>query len=241
MRRLVLFDIDGTLLSTNGAARRAFERGLLEVYGVTGPLATHSFDGKTDPQIARELLSLAGLGNPEIEAGFSRLWIVYLHELTRELAAPGHTTTLYPGVLALLAALQRQSDLCIALLTGNIARGATLKLESAGIDHYFAFGAFGSDCEQRNGLPAIAVERAQARTGRVFRGHEVVVIGDTPQDVSCGEALGVFTLAVATGRHSRTALLDAGAHVVLDDLADTARVVHWLVSAPTLDPGLARS
>lgn len=230
MRRLILFDIDGTLLSTNGAARRAFERGLLEVYGTTGPLATHPFDGKTDPQIARELLSVAGLTDAEIAAGLAALWVSYLRELASELAAPDHTTSLYPGVVPLLAALELIPDLCLALLTGNIARGAALKLESAGIDRYFRFGAFGSDCEHRSGLPPIAVERARSHTGRNFIGQAVVVIGDTPHDVTCGQALGVFTVAVATGRHSRDDLLAAGAHVALSDLSDTLAVTQLLLA-----------
>jgi phosphoglycolate phosphatase len=230
MRRLILFDIDGTLLNTNGAARRAFERALVEVYGTAGPLATHPFDGKTDPQIARELLKLAGLNDAAIDSRVTALWDVYLRELAIEMAEPDHTTTLYPGVPALLAALQQNGDVCLALLTGNIARGARLKLESAGISEFFPFGAFGSDCEQRDGLPAVAVERARQHTGRGFQGHEVVIIGDTPNDVTCGHALGVFTLAVATGRHSRADLLAAGAHMALADLGDTALLVDMLVA-----------
>ena len=230
MRRLILFDIDGTLLSTNGAARRAFERGLLEVYGTTGPLATHLFDGKTDPQIARELLALAGLTDAEIDGRLDQLWNAYLRELARELAEPGHTTAVYPGVLDLLNALASAQDVCLALLTGNIARGAELKLQSAGISQYFSFGAFGSDCEQRSGLPPIAVERARSQTGRSFSGQSVVIIGDTPHDVTCGQALGVFTLAVATGRHSCADLLAAGAHVALPDLSDTQAVTRLLLA-----------
>ena len=229
MRRLILFDIDGTLLSTNGAARRAFGRALLEVYDQTGPLATHTFDGKTDPQIATELLSLAGLPAVAIEAGLERLWLTYLRELARELTTPGHATVLYPGIVELLNELQRQPDVCLALLTGNIARGAALKLESAGVHQYFSFGAYGSDCAQRSGLPAIAVERALVHTGRSFAGRDIVIIGDTPNDVTCGQALGVFAVGVATGRHSRQELLAAGAHAAFDDLADTRAVVQRLL------------
>ena len=232
MKKLILFDIDGTLLNTNGAARRAFERALIEVYGETGPIATHRFDGKTDPQIARELLSQAGLSDQRIDQGLERLWAAYLAGLAAQLAQPGHETHLYPGVLDLLDALAARSrEVCVALLTGNIDRGAQLKLSSARIDHFFQFGAFGSDCERRDGLPAIAVQRALDHTGRQFQGRDVVVIGDTPSDVTCGQSLGVFTLAVATGRHQAAELSAAGAHVTLENLADTQSVLEILLPA----------
>lgn len=232
MKKLILFDIDGTLLNTNGAARRAFERALLEVYGETGPIATHRFDGKTDPQIARELLNLAGWSDADIDARLPNLWSSYLHGLEQELARPDHRTSTYPGVYELLAALQeRAREVCCALLTGNIARGAELKLRSANIAHYFGFGAFGSDCERRDGLPGIAVERAVQHTGRAFSGRDIIVIGDTPSDVTCGRSLGVFTLAVATGRHSTDDLVDAGADVALPDLADTQSILDILLEA----------
>jgi phosphoglycolate phosphatase len=229
VRRLLLFDIDGTLLSTDGAARRAFHRALLEVYETAGPISTHAFDGKTDPQIARELLRQAGLNDGAIDAGLSALWSTYLRELAWELSRPTHSTKLYPGVQALLRDLTA-ADVVVALLTGNIARGAALKLASGGIQQHFAFGAFGSDCERRDGLPAVAVARAEEHTGRSFSGREVVVIGDTPQDVTCGQSLGVFTVGVATGRYSTEDLLRAGADVALPDLSDTGAVLNILAA-----------
>lgn len=229
MKRLLLFDIDGTLLSTDGAARRAFHRALLQVYGTAGPIDDHPFDGKTDPQIARELLNAAGLPPERINRGLADLWDTYLTGLAEELNATDHCTSVYPGVRALLDALAREPDVVLALLTGNVSKGAALKLSSAGLGHYFSFGAFGSDCEQRNGLPPIAVGRALDTTGRTFTGQDIIVIGDTPNDVLCGAALGVFAVGVATGRHGRDDLAGAGANVVFEDLADTAAVLRVLL------------
>ncbi|HEY0303419.1 MAG TPA: HAD hydrolase-like protein, partial [Longimicrobiales bacterium] len=203
MKRLILFDIDGTLLHTNGAARRAFQRALLEVYGTAGPIDSHAFDGKTDPQIARELLSAAGIARAAIDASLESLYRAYLEGMAAEIAQPGYAPLVYPGVREVLGELQGRSDLLVGLLTGNIADGAMLKLRSAGLDAYFDFGAFGSDSEHRGDLPAIAVQRAHERSGVAFRGKDVVVIGDTPSDIRCGQSLGVFALGVCTGRHSR--------------------------------------
>ena len=232
MTRLVLFDIDGTLLSARGAPRRAFGRALVEVYGMAGPVTTHPFDGKTDPQIARELLALGGISDAAVDDGLPELWRVYARELHDELSAPGHETLVLPGVHALLSALDGlDGQVVLGLLTGNIERGATLKLESAGIGTAFRVGAYGSDRERRDALPQLAVERARALTGRTFRAREIVVVGDTPHDVTCGRALDVHTVAVATGRHDRDALSAAGAHHAFDDLSDTAAVLDALFGA----------
>ena len=231
MKRLILFDIDGTLLHTNGAARRAFQRALLEVYGTAGPIDTHHFDGKTDPQIARELLSLAGLAQEQIDASLEQLYRAYLDSMAAEVAQPGYAPLVYPGVREVLDVLRSRADLLVGLLTGNIADGASLKLRAAGLHEYFEFGAFGSDSEDRGQLPAIAVTRARVRTGVDFRGKDVVVIGDTPSDIRCGQSLGVFALGVCTGRHTRDELLAEGADHVLDDLSDTARVLDILAAA----------
>ncbi len=231
MKRLILFDIDGTLLSTNGAARRAFERALLEVYGTAGPIDSHRFDGKTDPQIARELLNAAGFADAHIDRHLARLFEHYLDGMRAEIAQPGYSTLVYPGVRDVLEALIARDDVVVGLLTGNIVAGADVKLRSARLHSYFTFGAFGSDAEERAALPAIAVQRAQEHTGAEFRGKDVVIIGDTPSDVSCGQALGVFAMGVCTGRHSRDQLLAEGADIVLEDLADTARVLDILTAA----------
>ncbi len=226
MRRLVLFDIDGTLLTARGAPRRAFHRAMLQVYGTAGPIATHPFDGKTDPQIARELLTQARVRPDRIQAGFPALWSVYLRELGRELAVPGHETIVMPGVRELIAALEKRRDeIALGLLTGNIAGGARLKLGSVGMDRHFAFGAFGSDAERRDALPAVAVRRAERATGREFRGRDIVVIGDTPADVLCGRSLEVRAIGVGTGRHPTAELEAAGAEHAFADLSETERVL----------------
>src|SRR4051812_21932276 len=166
MKRLILFDIDGTLLHSQGAARRAFERGMIEVYGTAGPIDTHRFDGKTDPQIARELLRLDGMSDNAIDARLPDLWNAYLREMQVEFAMPGHETSVYPGVREVLTALeQRSNEQLLGLLTGNIRDGAALKLASARIDSDFRVGAFGSDSERRDALPSVAVERARDLTG----------------------------------------------------------------------------
>jgi len=233
---LILFDIDGTLLSTNGAARRAFHRALLEVYGTAGPIATHRFDGKTDPQIARELLRAAGLADAAIDRGLPALWQAYLRELADELARPGQRNTVFPGVEPLLDALEELGDrVIVGLLTGNIEAGAELKLSSAGLAGRFRLGAYGSDHEERSALPAIALARARELTGRDIVGRDIVIIGDTPHDVTCGRALGVRALGVATGSFDTAALAAAGADAVFPDLSDTAAALAWI-----LDPDAGR-
>lgn len=229
MKRLILFDIDGTILSTHGAANRAFHRALLATYGTAGPIASTPFDGKTDRQIARELLSLAGLDDATITRSFNELWTVYLRALAAELGRPDNRTIVHPGVAELLGRLATmQEEFLVGLLTGNIEAGATIKLSAVRLEHHFRFGAFGSDSERRDELPAVAVNRARALSGRDFRGRDIVVIGDTPADVTCGAALGVRSLGVATGRYAPDELKEAGAWTVLENLADTRRVIDLL-------------
>jgi phosphoglycolate phosphatase len=225
VRKLVLFDIDGTLISTHGLASSAFREALLAVYGRTGPIDSYDFHGRTDPQIARALLRADGLEDGEIDRGLDDLWDHYLAGLERRLDEPGARTEVLPGVTELLDALHRTDQHLVALLTGNIERGARIKLSAANLWHRFDFGAYGSDHERRDRLPAVAVRRARERTGIHFRARDVVIVGDTPFDVTCGRELGVWAVAVATGKHSPRELADVGADVVLDDLGDTERAV----------------
>jgi phosphoglycolate phosphatase len=229
MRKLILFDIDGTLLWTRGAAKRAFLRAMVEVYGTAGPIATHAFGGKTDPQIARELLELEGFAAEDIDIGFPRLWSLYTAGLKSELAGSAHETTVLPGVRELIDALDDRADVMSGLLTGNIEPGAALKLESAKLHGRFRFGAYGSDRERRDELPGVAVLRAREVCGREFRGREIIVIGDTPADMTCGRGLDVHAFGVTTGSFDEGALRKAGAHTVFADLADTGAVLEALL------------
>jgi phosphoglycolate phosphatase-like HAD superfamily hydrolase len=226
VRTLVLFDIDGTLVR-GGPAKQAFHRALVHAYGTAGDIEVHDFAGKTDPQIARELLTGAGLADQQVEEGLPRLWGRYLQELeTRLQALP---MEILPGVPDLLDALDAEGGVALGLLTGNIVGGARLKLGSVGIAARFAVGGYGSDHEERNCLPAIAIERATRHYGSTFERSRVVVVGDTPRDVRCGLHEGVRTLAVATGRFRADELQRAGAHAVFSDFTRTSEVVSCLL------------
>lgn len=230
--RLVLLDIDGTILLTAGAGRRAITAALGEHVGEVSSFQHMRFDGKTDPQIVRELLSLAGVAEDRITAAMHGVLQRYVEQLERALAENEGATRLMPGVGELLDALEpheAEGRALVGLLTGNVERGAALKLEAAGLDPgRFAVGAFGSDSHHRPDLPHVAARRAEARVGRAFRGSEIVILGDTPQDVACGRPIGARAVAVATGHYGVDELRAAGAARVFSDLSDTAAVLAAL-------------
>jgi phosphoglycolate phosphatase len=222
-----LFDIDGTLLLSGGAGRRALVRVMSDTVADPDIFGRIRFDGKTDPQIIVELLQEAGherSGEQELIQALSDQYLELLEsELVAENAPP---PTLMPGVTPLLDALHQDERATLGLLTGNLARGAALKLQSVGLDpERFLVGAFGSDSSHRPDLPAIAADRAQPHFGRVPSGHDVVIIGDTPADVTCGQAIGAKAIAVATGNYPADDLRNAGAYLVVDDLMETQRII----------------
>ncbi len=230
-RRLVLFDIDGTLLTSASAGRSALLDAFRDEFPDLRFFDRVPFGGKTDPQIIAELYAAAG--TPQL-AESDRIAMVlerYLGHLERHLTARHHLVQPCPGIVELLAALQQHRDVVVGLLTGNIVPGAKLKLGAAGIAFSrFELGAFGSDSAHRPDLPAIAARRAEALFGRVPSGAEVVIIGDTPADVTCGGGIGARSVAVATGDFSRGELEAAGAHAAFDSFADTARAVAAIVA-----------
>ena len=229
--RLVLFDIDGTMLWTDGAGRRAIQTALTEVFGGTGP-ASYWFDGKTDRQIVRDLMRHEGHADAHIDARMDALLERYVECLERELADPAHPLRLYDGVVELLDALERRDDVTLGLLTGNLEAGARAKLRAAGIDFdRFRVNAFGSDHELRPELPAIARQRARERLGVELAGGDVVVIGDTPADVECGRGIGARAIAVATGRYSVAELAAHQPAAVFDDLSDTEAVMKVILGS----------
>lgn len=224
--RLVLFDIDGTLVRTKGSGRKALGKALLETYGATGPVETWDFGGKTDPLLCYELMGAVGLSREAVDAKLDAALDRYLQYL-RELLTP-ETCWVLPGVFPLLEALARDARVTLGLLTGNVQAGAQAKLSVHGLDRYFAFGAFGCDSGVRRDLPEVAVRRAQDRTGRLHRGKEVVVIGDTPADIQCGRHLGVRAIAVATGTYGPASLAEHAPDAVFETLEPLDRVLETI-------------
>jgi phosphoglycolate phosphatase-like HAD superfamily hydrolase len=225
-RKLVLFDIDGTILLTAGAGRRAIVAALAEEVADTSAFDGIRFDGKTDPQIVAELLEAAGRPEPRESPRVRALCRRYVGLLARELERPTTRTTVMPGVHPLLDRLEAEAGVVLGLLTGNLAEGAALKLRSGGIDPTrFLVGAYGSDAAHRPDLPAIAARRAEPLFGRVPAGAEVVIIGDTPADVACGAGIAARAVAVATGAYSVQDLTACGAHAVFEDLQETEAVL----------------
>jgi phosphoglycolate phosphatase-like HAD superfamily hydrolase len=227
--RLVLFDIDGTLLWSNGAGRRAMEAALLAIFGTLGP-PSYRYDGKTDRQIVRELMRDAGFDDEAIDARMPDVLQLYLERLEREL--PRSRVRAMAGVPELLDAIGRRPHHVPGLLTGNLEPGAARKLEAAGLDiAFFAVGAFGSDHEHREELPAIARRRARERLGHELAGDAMVIIGDTPSDIACGRHLGARAIAVATGRYGIDELAVCAPAAVFADLGDTDAVLHAIDGA----------
>jgi phosphoglycolate phosphatase-like HAD superfamily hydrolase len=218
---LVLFDIDGTLLSSASAGRDAIRAAFAEEFDDLAFFEGVRFDGKTDPQIVAELYAAAGRATAATGERILAVLERYLHHLERELAARAARVTPLPGITDLLAALEQRTDTCLGLLTGNVVRGAELKLGASGLGvERFRVGAYGSDHAVRAELPAIAVERAARILGHRPGGARVVIIGDTPADVTCGNGIGARAIGVATGWYSRQALLEAGAHAAFDVFDD---------------------
>lgn len=229
IRRLVLFDVDGTLVWAGDLAAAVFDDALEAVLGQR-PVARVTMSGKTDPQIVREYLCALGLD--ETEAMVPSV----LHHLERHLAAAeaelAATATVCPGVPELLERLAGDDRVLSSLVTGNIAPNAVLKVAAFGLDRWLDLevGAYGSDDADRDLLVPISMARAAERCGAGLDPTDVWVVGDTPRDLACAQAAGAHCLLVATGRYGRDELVDLGADEVLDDLSDTDAVLKLLTA-----------
>lgn len=229
--KLVLFDIDGTLLRSSGAGKRSMERALREVFETPEDPSYH-FDGKTDKQIVRDLMRRAGIREELINRKMEELLGNYLGGLHAELTVNPDKVKLFPGVAELLDALEAQEGITLGLLTGNIEPGARAKLRAGGIDpDRFRVNAFGSDHEHRPELPAIAQRRAKELLGLDLRGDRLVVIGDTPADIDCGRSIGARAIGVATGRFTVEELATHSPYAVFEDLGDTPTVLQTILDA----------
>lgn len=229
--RLLLFDIDGTLIKSSQIGRQALGQALTKVFGTVGSLNSYDFAGKTDRQIVYDLLIAEGWSASEIETR--------LPELDEQMVVAGRSLFTaesiqsHPGIATLLDSLRNRDDVILSLLTGNIQPSASLKLLAASIDpDQFIGGAFGSDSTDRNALFGIALNRVFEETGHHFHGKDVIIIGDTPADIACAQHGGCRVLAVATGPFSAAELIRHEPDHLLMDLAGTEDVLQALGLQP---------
>ncbi|MDD5199773.1 MAG: haloacid dehalogenase-like hydrolase [Terrimicrobiaceae bacterium] len=227
-RHLLLFDIDGTLLTSGGAGENALKDAMRDRFGIADDLAGITLAGATDALIARKLLEKHALA--ATSENVSALLDCYLHHLAGRM--PRHRGTLLPGIVDLLERLADRSDECVlALLTGNLRRGAEIKLAHYGVWDYFEFGAFADDHHDRNELGRFARARALDRHGEEFPPERIFVIGDTPRDIECGRAIDAKTVAIATGNYPIAALEAHQPDFLFGDLSDTEAVLRALLPA----------
>ena len=219
MDKVVLFDIDGTLLLSGGAGSRALDKAFEDLFAFSNGMEGIRPDGKTDPVIIREVLSkhIPDLvPTPELN---SKVLDRYLVHLEGEIAeSPGFR--IMPGVRELLDACSGREDVRIGLATGNVVEAAMAKLRRAGLHEYFAFGGYGSDSADRTELIRLAVKRAGDPAGKGFAMDRSTVVGDTPRDIVHGREAGARIVAVATGRYSEADLAAYAPDAVFKDLTD---------------------
>ena len=229
-KNLVLFDVDSTLIRVGNAAKKAMDAAYKEFLGhKKASINQIRYDGKTDKQIIMEVLALYDMARKKIESMLDEIAEYYLASLEENLKIETNFT-IFPGVTVLLENLQNDDEIVLGLLTGNLERGARLKLSPFGFNKYFAFGAFGSDSIHRNKLVPFAVKRAEKLFGKKFSGKEIVIIGDSIHDINCGKPYGAKTIAVATGFTSIKELKQHNPDYVFSDLSDTKSVINAIKS-----------
>ena len=223
---LLLFDIDGTLLDTGGAGIEALERAFAREFPAQAArMPKLDLAGATDSGLVRNIFNHAEIDHtPQNESRFLDAYIVFLRE-----HLPTSGGQLLPGIPELLDATSSHPDATVGLLTGNIERGARVKIEHYGIGHHFGFGSYGDDHHDRNELGPIAIDRAAATTGKTFSSDQVFILGDTVKDIRCARAAGARAIAVATGSVSRGELESHSPDFIFDDFADTAAVLQALL------------
>lgn len=228
MKRLVLFDIDETILHSDGVGRRAMQTAMSKVFAREINADGHNMSGKTDPQICAEVLSGYGLSEDEIQERLAELFEIYIEQLEQEIAR-ARLYKLHAGVDKLIEALVDAQWCYLGLLTGNIEPGARLKLSVFDLNRHFSFGAFGCDSHNRLHLPAIAHKRAANTFNLDFAVDEIVIIGDAVNDILCAQGYGVKSVITCTGRTPRNELEALNPSFLFPSLADTNAVIEAIV------------
>jgi len=222
MNKLVLFDIDGTLIDTGGAGTTSLNKAFCKLFSIKDAFKGISMAGKTDIQIIKE--GLKSHGFPHEDGNIDVMVNAYIEFLKDEIDNPRRK--IKPGIMEILNLL-REMGMTIGLLTGNLEKGARIKLEPFGLNEYFLEGAFGSDHEDRDMLLPIAIQKF-LRLGLGFSLKGCIVVGDTPRDVKCAKVHGACCIAVATGPYTKEHLLETEADIVFDSLAEVERCVNFI-------------
>jgi phosphoglycolate phosphatase-like HAD superfamily hydrolase len=215
---LILFDIDGTLVLTRGAGRASTKLAMLDVFGTDAGIDSHHFGGKTDWFTLAELLAERAYSHDAMRQIMPQYEQAIANHLGRIIG--DYAIVPCPAAMDVIHELRRRGSPTMGILTGNVSTTAPIKLRAAGFDpEWFPVGAYGSERMERDDLPALAVERAEKILGRRIAPEQVVIVGDTPADVSCARALGAVAVAVLTGFSSREELAATQPDYLLDDLS----------------------
>lgn len=221
--RLILFDIDGTLIDSGGAGTRSLDLALKELFSINNAFKGVSMAGKTDKLIIKEGLTKHGI---PIDGNITSVINAYLKHLKKEIL--NNRKHVKPGINETLEKLKYMNNISIGLLTGNIEDGARIKLEPFRLNQYFQSGAFGSDDEDRNNLLPIAIRRFEEILQMRIDIRDCIIIGDTPRDVECAHIYGAKCIGVATGPYTIDDLIQAGADHVVKDLSDQNPILQML-------------
>ena len=225
--RVLLFDIDGTLLGSAAKVQIMMRRALEDVFGTTGPIESYEMSGKMDWRIITDLMVQAGIPPVEVQNKLPETFAALTRHM--EAAAPTLKMQIQPGVADLLQRLSGERAFILGLVTGNVRETVPYKLLSAGIDPaMFRFGAFGSEHPDRNLLPALALSRLEQSLGNPIPKEDVLIIGDTPRDIECARFAGLKVLSVATGKYAYAVLAENRPDYLLEDLTDTDLVMSIL-------------
>jgi phosphoglycolate phosphatase len=216
MPRAVLFDIDGTLITTGGAGGRAWGKAFIAIFGVEADITRFSEVGMTDPVVAHQTFR-GVMGREPTDDELAQLVMGYLLHLPDEVrSSPGYR--IFDGVVDTLAALSSMGSV-LGLVSGNIEGAARIKMERSHLNRYFAFGGYGTDSRDRAELTRAAIERAEMLHGHDIPREGIMVVGDTPRDIEAAHAVGAISVTVATGEYTQAQLRDAGADHVLPTMA----------------------
>jgi phosphoglycolate phosphatase-like HAD superfamily hydrolase len=224
--RLVLFDIDGTLLWPEGIGRQAMKIAMEEVFGTSEPMDTYKFSGQTDRHTVHYLMDKAGFSKDVINQRFDQLTTITCDAFVKLLETRQYNIRPCTGAPELVAALAGRNDVLLGLVTGNVRPLADLKLQATGYEiSLFRVGAFGEHSELRDDLPPLAVSRANDLSGGTFTGKQIVILGDTAADITCGRGVGARSISVATGNVPIDELRAYNPDYLFNDFTDTRAVI----------------